>query len=30
MPQFQQQDIIEIARDGSLLRVAPQAGGRLL
>lgn len=30
MPQFQQQDILEIAHGASLLRVAPQAGGRLL
>jgi len=30
MPQFQQQDIIEINHEGSLLRFAPQAGGRLL
>ncbi|WP_321787517.1 aldose epimerase [Paraburkholderia sp. J94] len=30
MPKFQDQDVIEIVRGGSLLRVAPQAGGRLL
>src|ERR1700709_2750287 len=30
MPQFQQQDILEIAHGASLLRFAPQAGGRLL
>jgi galactose mutarotase-like enzyme len=30
MPQFQQQDILEIAQGSSLLRFAPQAGGRLL
>ncbi|CAM2168990.1 hypothetical protein PSAC2689_190055 [Paraburkholderia sacchari] len=30
MAQFQGQDIIEIVRGGSCLRVAPQAGGRLL
>ena len=30
MAQFQHQDIIEIAQGASLLRFAPQAGGRLL
>ncbi|HEY1999314.1 aldose epimerase [Paraburkholderia sp.] len=30
MPQFQHQDILEIAHGASLLRFAPQAGGRLL
>jgi galactose mutarotase-like enzyme len=30
MPQFQQQDVLEIAQGDSLLRFAPQAGGRLL
>lgn len=30
MPKFQDQNVIEIGRGGSLLRVAPQAGGRLL
>ncbi len=30
MPQFQQLDILEIAQGASLLRFAPQAGGRLL
>lgn len=30
MPRFQNQDVIEIIRDGALLHFAPQAGGRLL
>ncbi|NLP60841.1 hypothetical protein NH14_006655 [Paraburkholderia sacchari] len=30
MAQFQGQEIIEIVRGGSCLRIAPQAGGRLL
>jgi len=30
MPKFQDQDILEIAQGASLLRIAPQAGGRLL
>lgn len=30
MPIFQQQDILEIANGASLIRIAPQAGGRLL
>lgn len=30
MAQFQHQDIIEITHGASLLRFAPQAGGRLL
>ncbi|MEM5315237.1 aldose epimerase [Paraburkholderia sp. JHI869] len=30
MPQFQNQDVIELARGASRLLVAPQAGGRLL
>ena len=30
MPQFQQQDILEIVQGDALLRLAPQAGGRLL
>jgi len=30
MPQFQQQDILEITQGDALLRIAPQAGGRLL
>jgi galactose mutarotase-like enzyme len=30
MPQFQQQPVIEISHGASLLRFAPQAGGRLL
>ncbi|MGV2289154.1 aldose epimerase [Trinickia sp. YCB016] len=30
MPQFQQQEILEITQGDALLRIAPQAGGRLL
>jgi galactose mutarotase-like enzyme len=30
MPKFQNQDVVEISSSGSLLRFAPQAGGRLL
>lgn len=30
MPQFQHQDVLEITQGNALLRVAPQAGGRLL
>ena len=30
MPQFQNQDVIELARGASRLRVAPRAGGRLV